>query len=146
MTDNDSATSTTLSVQEKPPSPAEEAARAVRMRIDMLGLDKLDEVVKELEVTQALLGSMSWWQEARRLCGEVLAGARKEAQAVLEAREAREREHELEMARIRSQQNVYVVQQLPNATTGMNAEGNLNVDQANVVTGAQASVVHTKNS
>lgn len=146
MSDSKSATSIALSVQEKPLSPAEEAARAVRMRIDTMGLDKLDEVVKELEVSQALLGSTSWWSEARRLCDEVLAEARKEAMAAQEAREAREREHELEMARIRSQQNVYVVQQLPNATTGMNAEGNLNVDQANVVTGAQASVVHTNNS
>ena len=82
MTDSKSATSIALSVQEKPLSPAEEVARAVRMRIDTMGLDKLDLVVKELEVSQTLLGSTSWWSEARRLCDEVLAEARKEAMAV----------------------------------------------------------------
>lgn len=113
----------------------------------MLGLNQLDLVVKELDTAQKLLGSVSWWTEARKLCDGVIADARQEALKAQEAREARDREYELEMARIRSQQNVFwVQQQLPNATAGLNAEGNMTVDQANVVTGAQASVTHTKNS
>lgn len=119
---------------------------SLHSRIVTLGIENMDKVTKEYEVIQMVLGGVSWWQEARRLCDEVVAEARREALEKQQAREEREREHELEMARIRSQQNFYVVQQLPNATAGMNAQGDLKVDQANVMTGAQASVAHTKNS
>jgi hypothetical protein len=147
MNDSTSATSVPLATQEPTTSLSKEVAEAVGARIKMLGLNQLDLVVKELDTAQKLLGSVSWWTEARKLCDGVIADARQEALKAQEAREARDREYELEMARIRSQQNVFwVQQQLPNATAGLNAEGNMTVDQANVVTGAQASVTHTKNS
>ena len=123
-----------------PSTPAEEMVEALRRRIRQKGLDCLDEVEREYENAKKIYSCVSWWPEVARLSVEVFSQARQEAVQLRLAREDRERQHQLELERIKSQiLNVTLIQQ-PNATTGVDAGG---IDQQVLAFGQSPTIAHT---
>ena len=122
------------------PSPAKEMVEALKARIRQKGLDRLDEVEREYESAKNIYSCLSWWPEVARFSEEVLSTARREIKEASLAREERERQHQLELERIKAQMpNITLIQQ-PNAVTGVDAGG---IDQQVLAFGQTPTITHT---
>lgn len=123
------------------PSPVQEMVEALKARICLRGLDRLDEVEQEYETAKNIYSCVSWWPEVARQSEQVLSAARQEAREARLAREERERQHQLEVERIRATRtpDITLIQQ-PNATTGVDAGG---IDQQVVAFGQSPMITHT---
>lgn len=122
------------------PSPIEEMVDALKARIRQKGLDRLDEVEREYENAKNIYSCLSWWPEVARLSEDVLSKARQKIREASMAREERERQHQLELERIKAQiPNITLIQQ-PNAVTGVDAGG---IDQLVQTFGQAPSIAHT---
>ena len=122
------------------PSPAKEMVESLKARIRQKGLDRLDEVEREYESAKNIYSCLSWWPEVARFSEEVLSTARQEIKEASMAREERERQHQLELERIKAQMpNITLIQQ-PNAVTGVDAGG---IDQQVLAFGQTPTIIHT---
>lgn len=122
------------------PSPVEEMVEALKARIAQKGPDHLDEVELEYEKAKNIYSCLTWWPEVARQSERVFSTARLKAREEIMAREERERQHQLELERIKALTPHITMIHQPNATTGFDAGG---IDQQVMALGQSPTIAHT---